>query len=79
MLAYRLLVTLFREAEEIHSSDKTGHYSQLGPWQAHPEMCEFGVNQDEPLLSTLFKGLCESYAFYGFRIKYNKMIFSKII
>ena len=62
-----------REAGEIHSSDETGHYSQLGLWRAHPEMCEFRVNPDEPLLSTLFKGLCKSHAFYGFRINYNKM------
>lgn len=77
MLAYRLLVILFREAEDIQSPDKTGHYSQLGLQRAHPEMCEFRVNPDELLLSTLFKGLCKSCAFYGFRINDNKMIFLK--
>lgn len=61
-----------REAGEIHSSDETGHYSQLGLWRA--KMCELRVNPDESLLSTLFKGLCKSHAFYGFRINYNKMI-----
>lgn len=56
----------FIKYEERHSFDKTGHYFQLGSRQANPEMCEFRVNQDKPLLSRVLMGLWKSCTLYGF-------------